>query len=72
MNILRTLEIAWLCIAIFTFCTAMYQYFSEGLTAALFMLGGTVIAFLLYLMRKRQRIRMERLENKEDTSVNYH
>src|SRR5438552_726482 len=72
MNILRTLEIAWLCVAIFTFCTAMYKFLSEGISEGLFMLIISVISILLYMMRKKQRIRMQRQQSKEDTTVNYH
>ena len=68
---LRTLEIAWLGIAIITFGVAIFQFFSEGATAALFMLFITFIASMMYMLRKRQRIRFENREQQRN-APQYH
>jgi hypothetical protein len=54
---LRFLEIAWLCIAVFTFGIACWQLFTEGVTAALFMLIVTGVATAMHFLRKKQRKR---------------
>ena len=71
MHILRILEIAWLCIAICLFGIALFQYFSEDIGAAAFMLVGTVIASCMYFIRKKQRLKIGRQQS-TDASVNYH
>ena len=61
---LRTLEIAWLCITVLSIGIAVYQFFKEGWQSALWMLFVTLIAFLMFNIRKRQRIRYEKNDEK--------
>jgi hypothetical protein len=62
---LRTLEIAWLCITVLSLGIAVYQYFREGWESALWMLFVTLIAVLMFSIRRRQRIRYEAKDEKE-------
>jgi hypothetical protein len=62
---LRTLEIAWLCITIISIGIAVFQFIREGWESALWMLFVTLIAFIMYNIRKRQRVRFERKDEKE-------
>lgn len=62
---LRTLEIAWLCITVISIGIAVYQFFQEGLESALWMLFVTLIAFIMYNIRKKQRIKYESKDEKE-------
>ena len=71
MHILRILEIAWLSIAICLLVVALYQIFSEDFATAIFMLIGTTIAFGMYFIRKKQRIKMDQ-QREKDTNVQYH
>ncbi len=62
---LRTLEIAWLCITVLSLMIAVYQFFKEGWESALWMLFVTLIAVVMYTIRKKQRIRYEQKDEKE-------
>lgn len=62
---LRTLEIAWLCITILSIGIAVFQFFREGWQSALWMLFVTLVAFLMYTIRKKQRIKYESKDEKE-------
>jgi hypothetical protein len=62
---LRTLEIAWLCITILSLGIAVFQYFKEGWESAVWMLGVTIVAVLMFSIRRRQRIRYETKDEKE-------
>jgi len=57
---LRILEVSWLVIFLCGLVFAAYKAFSEGLASATFVLFFTAIAGALYLIRRRQRILMER------------
>lgn len=56
---LRILEMAWLFIALITCGISGYQYFAEGWVSAVWMLGVAVIAFIMYNIRRKQRISYE-------------
>jgi LPXTG-motif cell wall-anchored protein len=68
---LRILEIAWLCVAIATFCTALFQYFT-GEESWWFLLIGTVIATAMFLVRRKQRIKMDDYTRKQQDTARYH
>ncbi len=59
---IRILEISWLIIASITAMIAVYQFFVEGWQSAIWMLGVTLIALVMYTIRHRQRIRFEQQE----------
>lgn len=62
---IRTLEIAWLCISIISFGLTIFQFFKEGSESALFMLVITAVATAMYVIRRKQRIKFERKDEKE-------
>jgi LPXTG-motif cell wall-anchored protein len=68
---LRILEIAWLCVAIATFGTALFQFFT-GEESWWFLLIGTVIATAMYLVRRKQRMKMEDYSRKQQDTARYH
>ena len=62
---LRTLEIAWLCITLITLGLAVYQFFKEGWESALSMLIFTLAAVVMFSIRRKQRIKYARKDEKE-------
>ena len=62
---LKTLEIAWLCITLISIGIAIFQFFEEGWQSALWMLFVTLISFIMYTIRRKQRIRYESKDEKE-------
>lgn len=56
---LRILEMAWLFIALISCVISGYQYFAEGWVSAVWMLGISVISFVMYTIRRKQRISYE-------------
>jgi hypothetical protein len=62
---IRTLEIAWLCITLLSFCIAIFQFFKDGWQSALWMLFVSVVALVMFSIRRRQRIRFETKDEKE-------
>ncbi len=62
MKILRILELSWLLIAIAGLVAGTYKWFSEGLSQAVFIYGISVIAFVFFIIRRKQRISMEKQE----------
>ena len=62
---IRTLEIAWLCITIISFGLTIFQFFKEGIQSGLFMLAVTAIASAMYTVRRKQRIKFEQKDEKE-------
>jgi hypothetical protein len=62
---LRTLEIAWLCITILSLGIAIYQFFKEGWESALWMLFITLVALVMFTIRRKQRIRYDTKDEKE-------
>jgi hypothetical protein len=71
---LRILEIAWLWIAIVFFGIAVFQYFSDGFRESLFMMIATLIAAMMYWVRKRTRIRFDKHHHaqQQQSGVHYH
>lgn len=62
---LRTLEIAWFCITLISLGIAVFQFFREGWESALWMLFVTLVAVIMYTIRRKQRIRYEQKDEKE-------
>ena len=62
---LRTLEIAWLCITILSVGIAVYQFFNEGWESALWMLFVTLVSVVMFSIRRKQRMRYENKDEKE-------
>lgn len=62
---LRTLEIAWLCITLLSLGIAVYQFFQEGWESAIWMLFVTLVAVVMYTIRRKQRMRYEQKDEKE-------
>ena len=61
---LRTLEISWLCITVLSVGIAVYQFFKEGWESALWMLFITLIAVVMFSIRRKQRIRYQNKDEK--------
>jgi hypothetical protein len=57
---LRILEISWLALTLISGAVAGYQFFADGLMAALWMLVVTAFSIVMYLVRRRQRIESEK------------
>lgn len=66
---IRTLEISWLIIAIITVVIACYQLVTEGWQSAVWMLAVTAVAVIMYRVRKKQRLIMEK---REQDAAKYH
>ncbi len=62
---LRTLEIAWLCITVLSVGIAVYQFFKEGWESAIWMLFVTLVSVFMFSIRRKQRIRYENKDEKE-------
>ena len=60
MKILRILEISWLIIAIGSLCAGVYKLISEGFNQAVFIFAISIIAFVFFMIRRKQRIAMEK------------
>jgi len=67
---LRILEIAWLIFAISGAGLGLYKLYTEGVSESLFFLFFTLVATVFYVIRRKQRIAMEK-ENQgvKDASV---
>ena len=57
---LRVLEVSWLVVFLFGLGFACFKAATEGLASAVYILIFTVIALALYLIRRKQRIQMDR------------
>lgn len=57
---IRVLEIAWLVIGLISAGVALFQFFTDGWQAAVWMLFVMSVSFIMYSIRRRQRIRMSR------------
>ena len=68
---LRVLEISWLCVAIGTFCAALYQFFT-GEESWWFLMIGTAIATGMFVIRRKQRIKMSQYRQKQEETAKYH
>ena len=61
------LERLWLVAAILGVCLVVYFLITKDNDSALFFLGFFVLSGLLYLLRKRQRVKFQKfLENKDE------
>lgn len=71
---IRILEICWLIITIVTAVVAAFQLFEDGVQSALWMFIVSAIAFTMYMVRRKQRIRMnEQLRQQQhDEAARYH
>jgi hypothetical protein len=71
---IRILEVAWLVITLVTAATAIWQFFDEGMQAAMWMLFVSAVAFAMYMVRKKQRIRNDVLqqEQQQEEAARYH
>lgn len=67
---LRILEIAWLIFAITGALFSVYKLVTDGYSEALFPVFFTLVASVFYLIRRKQRIALEK-ENEgiHDTSL---
>ena len=57
---LRVLEVSWLVVFLFGLGFALYKALTEGIASAIYILFFTAIALALYLIRRKQRIMMDR------------
>lgn len=62
---IRTLELAWLGIAIISAALAIIQFVTDGWQPALWMLFVCSIAVVMYRIRRSQRIRYQTKGEKE-------
>jgi len=71
---IRILEIAWLIITLVTVAIASWQLFDEGIQSAMWMFIVSAVAFAMYMIRKKQRIRMGRPfePQEQDEAARYH
>lgn len=60
MKILRILEVSWLLIAIGAVFAGTYKWISDGLNQAVFIYVIAIIATIFFLMRRKQRITMQK------------
>jgi uncharacterized membrane protein YfcA len=65
---LRMLEISWLTVTLLGIGFAIFKWVDEGLYSATFVLFFTGIAFMLYLIRRKQRIQQDRIKKNESGS----
>lgn len=61
---LRILEISWLVIALLGLSLGSFKWWSENFSAALWFFLFTVVALLFWIVRRRQRILMEKEREK--------
>jgi O-antigen/teichoic acid export membrane protein len=63
---LRVLELSWLTVSLLGAGFAAYKWIHEGLYSALFVLFFTAIAFMFYLIRRKQRIQQDKIRKNEN------
>lgn len=68
---IRVLEYTWLCMSLMGFTGIVYKGLNEGSSEIGFFVVFTIIAVIMYLYRRRQRIGMDRAKA-DDTSDKYH
>ncbi len=66
----RILEIAWLIFAISGACLGIYKLSMEGISESLFFFFFTLIAVVFYFIRRKQRIAMEKENQRMNSSGN--
>ena len=64
MRILRILEMSWMVIAILGLLFGTYKWITETLNHAIFIYGISAVAALMYFMRRKQRMSMEKQSEK--------
>ena len=57
---LRVLELSWLIIVILGASLGVYKMVTENLTSAIWFFLFTIVAMLFWMIRRKQRIRMEK------------
>lgn len=57
---LRVLEISWLMIVLLGASLGTFKLMTETLTSAIWFYMFTVVAFVFFIVRRRQRIRLQR------------
>ena len=57
---LRILEISWLLILLLSLFFGIYRWWMDGFESALWLLIFTFISGIFYMIRRKQRIAMER------------
>ncbi len=62
---LRILEISWLSVFIFGIAFAAFKALTESFSSAVYVLFVSFIALVLYLIRRKQRILMDRQNNQK-------
>jgi hypothetical protein len=60
MKMLRILEISWLILSLVGLCLFVFNLFSEGLSSAFLPLIFSLIAFSLFIVRRKQRMSYEK------------
>lgn len=60
MKIIKILEIAWLVISIVAFSIATYMLIGGSTKDAVFFYIFTAVAIVMYLVRKKQRTKMQK------------
>lgn len=60
LKVIKFMEKMWLMLSIVTFVIAVVRSFQDGIYDALYFYGFSVIAILLFLMRRRQRKHYEK------------
>ena len=69
---IKILEIAWLIITLLTVGVASYQLIEDGIQSALWMFIVSAVAFTMYMIRKKQRIRLDQQNQNKDDANHYH
>lgn len=64
LKVIKFMERMWFMLAIVTFVIAVVRSFQESVFDALYFYGFSVVAILLFLMRRKQRRLQERQEDK--------
>jgi len=59
MNLIRFLELFWLLIAVLSLALGVYETINVGISYAYIFFIFTLAASILFMLRKKQRIRME-------------
>jgi membrane protein implicated in regulation of membrane protease activity len=71
---IRILEIAWLVITLITAVVAAVQLVQDGIQSALWMFIVSAVAFFMYMIRRKQRIRIDeqQQQRQQDEAARYH
>jgi len=57
---IRMLEISWLLLALVALALSGYKLIADGFSEAVFYIIVTVVSFSMYLLRRKQRVRMNK------------